>query len=298
MIRKAVIPAAGFGTRFLPATKNQPKEMLPVIDKPVIQYVVEEAVACGITDILIITGRGKQAIENHFDRSLELEQELERAGKDRQLEEVRRLASLASIHYVRQIKLLGLGHAVYLAREHVGDEPFVVMLGDTIIEAPVPATRVLIDAWNLLSAPVVGVERVEARNVSRFGMVLASPQGNSGTFHVEQVLEKPTPQRAPSDLALIGRYVFDPSVFDALSGPAEKAERSGARVELSDAIDVLARSGAVYAQLIEGRRFDIGDRLGYLEAVLRLGLGRSDIAPELRSLLAAILGEEQTAGDG
>jgi UTP--glucose-1-phosphate uridylyltransferase len=272
--------------------------MLPVIDKPVIQYVVEEAVASGITDILIITGRGKQAIENHFDRSLELEQELERAGKDRQLQEVRRLASLASIHYVRQTTLLGLGHAVYLAREHVGDEPFVVMLGDTIIEAPVPATRILIDAWNLLSAPVVGVERIEARNVSRFGMVLASPQRSPGTFRVEQVFEKPTPQRAPSDLALIGRYVFAPSVFDALSGPAEEAESSGARVELSDAIDVLAHSGAVYAQLIEGRRFDIGDRLGYLEAVLRLGLGRSDIAPELRSLLRRIPGEQQTAGDG
>lgn len=296
MIRKAVIPAAGFGTRFLPATKNQPKEMLPVIDKPVIQYVVEEAVDSGIRDILIITGRGKQVIENHFDRSIELEQELERAGKDRQLEEVRRLASLANIHYVRQPELLGLGHAVYLAREHVGDEPFVVMLGDTIIDAPVPATRVLIDAWNLLSAPVVGVERVETRSVARFGIVRGSPHGNTGAFRVEEVVEKPSPQRAPSDLALIGRYVFEPSVFDFLAGPAEKAEKTKVRVELSDAIDALAGSGRVFAQLVEGRRFDIGDKLGYLEALLRLGLKRADIAPELRALVQRLFEEQQPTG--
>lgn len=292
MIRKAVIPAAGFGTRFLPATKTQPKEMLAIIDKPVIQYVVEEAVASGIEDILIVTGRGKQAIENHFDRAPDLELELERAGKERQLHETRRLASLARIHYVRQTTLLGLGHAVYLACDHVGDEPFVVLLGDTILDCPVPATRVLIDTWSLLSAPVVGVERVTRERAGRFGMVQCGPEERLGVHQVRAVIEKPLPPRAPSDLALVGRYVLDASIFEALAGPVEKAAREGGRCELSEAIDALARSAAVYAQTIEGRRYDIGERIDYIEATLRLGMKRSDLAAELQSIMQDILNEQ------
>lgn len=286
MITKAVIPAAGFGTRFLPATKNQPKEMLPIIDKPVIQFVVEEAVASGINDILIVTGRGKQAIENHFDRSVELERELERAGKDRQLEEVRRLASLARIHYVRQTDLLGIGHAVYQAREHVGDDPFVVLLGDTIIDSDVPATRTLIDAWSLLSAPVVGVEHVSRERVERFGVVRGKEEtDHPGVFRVEEVIEKPLPYKAPSDLALTGRYVFDASLFELLEEPVKRAEKSGEKVELSEALDAICRTSTLYARLLEGWRFDIGERRDYVEAILRLGLKRPDMAADIKDLL-------------
>ncbi|HHN46684.1 MAG TPA: UTP--glucose-1-phosphate uridylyltransferase [Planctomycetes bacterium] len=291
MISKAVIPAAGFGTRFLPATKSQPKEMLPVIDKPVIQYVVEEAVASGITDVLIITGRGKQAIENHFDRAVELEIELEAAGKDRQLHELRKLATMADVHYIRQGELRGLGAAVHLARRHVGDEPFVVLLGDTIVdpENGVPATRLLVDAYNALKKAVVGLEVIDRGRSSHYGMAEpAAPADENGNIPLKSAVEKPYPVRSPSELALVGRYVFEPSIFPLLEN--ELNAGPGA-VDLTAAINSLIQNAGVYGKIVHGRRYDIGERMDYVEAVLRLGLQRDDLAPEIRQLILALAAE-------
>jgi len=291
MIRKAVIPAAGFGTRFLPATKSQPKEMLPVIDKPVIQYVVEEAVASGITDILIITGRGKQAIENHFDRMIELEIELEKAGKEQHLKEMRQLAQMADVHYIRQGELRGLAAAVLLARSHVGEEPFVVLLGDTIIdpEGRVPATRLIVDSYNAFKKTIVGLEAVEKSRTERYGMAETSGSfDKDGNIPLKHVIEKPYPGRSPSELALVGRYVFEPDVFGILQ---KELESTQGVVDLSGAINSLIKSRGVYGRVVEGRRYDIGERMDYVEAILRLGLRREDIAPELRELIAKLAGE-------
>ncbi|MBN1807545.1 MAG: UTP--glucose-1-phosphate uridylyltransferase [Planctomycetes bacterium] len=297
-MRKAVIPAAGFGTRFLPATKSQPKEMLPVIDRPVIQYVVEEAAASGITDILIVTGRGKQAIENHFDRAVELEIELERAGKENQLKELRRLAEMAEVHYIRQGDMRGLGAAVATARQHVGDEPFVVLLGDTILdsEGGVPATRLLVDAYNGVKASVVGLEVVDRSRSVRFGMVEPGGEADAdGNIPVRRVVEKPYPARSPSELALVGRYVFDAVVFEILE---KELAASDAPMDLSGAINELATRGKLYGRVVEGRRYDIGERMDYVEAVFRLGMRREDIAPELGKLIKQLAREIEDAGQG
>ena len=291
MIKKAVIPAAGFGTRFLPATKSQPKEMLPVIDKPVIQYVVEEAVASGITDVLIITGRGKQAIENHFDRAVELEFELEKLGKERQVEELKHLAEMADVHYIRQGELRGLGAAVYLARHHVGDEPFVVLLGDTIVDAEggVPATRTLVDAYNVVKAPVLGLETVDKAKADRFGMIEPAGKPDShGNMKIKNVVEKPYPGKSPSNFALVGRYVFEGGIFEILEAELEKNQGV---VDLTGAINKLVAKGGVYGRVVEGRRYDIGERMDYVEAILRLGLQREDIGAELGGLIRALAKE-------
>ena len=284
MITKAVIPAAGAGTRLLPATKAQPKEMLPILDTPAIQYVVQEAVDAGIQDILIVTGRDKRAIEDHFDRNLELESHLEWRGDDSALRAVRSLGELARIHYVRQPTQAGLGDAIGCARGFVGEEPFVVLLGDTVIDAPVPVTRKLMDAYEEHRAPVVAVEDVPAEKVSRYGIVEGTPLG-PGTLRVNRLVEKPLQGETDSTLAIAGRYVLTPEVFDAL-----RATRPGRNneIQLTDALAGMLEQGPMVAVSIEGRRFDIGNKLDYLNTVLAFALKREEFAGVIRSFLATL----------
>jgi len=285
-ITKAVIPAAGFGTRFLPATKAQPKEMLPVVDKPTIQYVVEEAAASGITDILIIIGRGKQSIVDHFDRSFQLETELKEKDKRKQLEQIQELTNLATIHYVRQNELKGLGDAVSYARMHTGNEPFVVLLGDTIIKSPVPATRQLIDAYNETHSSIIGVEEVPHEKVDRYGIVAVKPGSTAGrAVSMEDIIEKPAINEAPSNLAVCGRYVFEPEIYDYLQkiGAGKNNE-----IQLTDAIRLMLRDRAVYSLAIDGKRYDIGNKLDFLVTTVEYALDREDLGPEFRAYLKSL----------
>ena len=286
-VRKAVIPAAGLGTRFLPATKTMPKEMLPIVDKPVLQFVVEEAVASGIEDILIVTGRGKRAIEDHFDSSPELEAFLEDSGKDAQAAEMRKIGDGARIYYIRQKRQLGLGDAIRLAREHVGGEPFAVLLGDTIIDPPEgegPGLRQLVRAFETTKASVVAVHEVPPDWVSRYGIVdgRAEP-GDPDLYRLERLVEKPAPDKAPSRLAIAGRYVFTPGIIDAL-------ERTGAgvggEIQLTDAMNRLAQAEPVYALRWRARRYDIGNRIEYAKCFLDFALRRADTGAALREHLA------------
>lgn len=274
-VRKAVIPAAGMGTRFLPATKAQPKEMLPIVDKPTIQYIVEEAVASGIEEILIITGRGKRAIEDHFDRSIELEKLLEEKGKDDLLREMQAISDLADIYYVRQKEPLGLGHAIGCARVFVGDEPFAVLLGDDVIDAPTPCLKQLIDCYEANGgASVLGVQPVPWDQVSKYGVVEpADPEASRGG-PIRSVVEKPPREKAPSNLAILGRYVLDADIMEIL---AETPPGAGGEIQLTDAIRVLAERKPVIAHVFEGRRYDVGDRLGFLQATVEFALKREDL---------------------
>jgi UTP--glucose-1-phosphate uridylyltransferase len=280
-VRKAVIPAAGLGTRFLPATKASPKEMLPIVDKPVIQYVVEEAVAAGIESILIVTGRGKQALEDHFDVSYELERVLEARGKTEDLRTVRAIASLAEVSYVRQREALGLGHAVLCARTWAGKEPFAVFLGDDIVVSETPCMRQMLDVFEERGASVLGVMEVPRRETSKYGIVAGKPVGER-LLEVSDVVEKPRPDRAPSTTAIVGRYVFTPAILEELqtTGPG-----AGGEIQLTDAIRTLLRREKVFAYRFEGRRYDTGDRLGFLRATVEIALGR----PDLRDPFAAFL---------
>ncbi|QBS37596.1 UTP--glucose-1-phosphate uridylyltransferase GalU [Thermaerobacter sp. FW80] len=288
-VRKAVIPAAGLGTRFLPATKAQPKEMLPVVDKPIIQYVVEEAVAAGIDDILIVTGRGKRAIEDHFDRAIELEWHLERGNKDEMLEWVRYIADLADIHFVRQKEPLGLGHAVLQARRHVGDEPFAVLLGDEIFVGDEPALAELIDRFHETGSSVVAVREVPREQVRRYGVVDGEPVGDR-LFRVRDMVEKPEPDEAPSNLAIVGRYIIEPEVFDLL----ERVGRGkNDEIQLTDALRLLARRRAVYACPVRARRYDVGEKLGFLQATVEFALMRPELAPAFRDYLIRLVGDLQ-----
>jgi UTP--glucose-1-phosphate uridylyltransferase len=282
-VRKAVIPAAGLGTRFLPATKASPKEMLPIVDKPVIQYVVEEAVAAGIESILIVTGRGKQALEDHFDVSYELERVLEARGKTEDLRTVRAIASLAEVSYVRQREALGLGHAVLCARTWAGKEPFAVFLGDDIVVSETPCMRQMLDVFEERGASVLGVMEVPQRETSKYGIVAGKPVGER-LLEVSDVVEKPRPDRAPSTTAIVGRYVFTPAILEELqtTGPG-----AGGEIQLTDAIRTLLRREKVFAYRFEGRRYDTGDRLGFLRATVEIALGR----PDLRDPFAAFLKE-------
>jgi UTP--glucose-1-phosphate uridylyltransferase len=282
-VRKAVIPAAGLGTRFLPATKASPKEMLPIVDKPVIQYVVEEAVAAGIESILIVTGRGKQALEDHFDVSYELERVLEARGKTEDLRTVRAIASLAEISYVRQREALGLGHAVLCARTWAGKEPFAVFLGDDIVVSETPCMRQMLDVFEERGASVLGVMEVPRQETSKYGIVAGKPVGER-LLEVSDVVEKPRPDRAPSTTAIVGRYVFTPAILEELqtTGPG-----AGGEIQLTDAIRTLLRREKVFAYRFEGRRYDTGDRLGFLRATVEIALGR----PDLRDPFAAFLKE-------
>ena len=284
-MNKAVIPAAGLGTRFLPATKSQPKEMLPVVDKPSIQYVVEEAVRAGLTDILIITGRGKRAIEDHFDRNFELEFYLEEAGKDDLLKEIQSVNDLADIHYIRQRDPLGLGHAVAVAREHVGTEPFAVLLGDDIMVDDARLLRSMIDVHEQRDASVIALMEVQPNEISSYGC--AEPGEVEGDLvRVQSIVEKPRPEVAPSNLAVIGRYVFTPSIFDAL----ERIEPgAGGELQLTDAIGLLLGVEPVYGQRFTRGRYDIGQKIDFLRANIELALDRPDLGPELEAILVDLV---------
>jgi UTP--glucose-1-phosphate uridylyltransferase len=279
---KAVIPAAGWGTRLLPATKSQPKEMLPVVDKPTIQYVVEEAVESGIDDIIIITGRWKRAIEDHFDMSAELEHFLEKKGKKELVEEMQRISRMAEIHYTRQKMQRGLADAIACARKHVQDGPFAVLLGDDIIVSKVPCIKQLIDAHeNNDGAAVVALERHSGPEISRYGAIKGNEISNR-TYHVEYMVEKPKPEDAPSDLAVMGRYVLTPEIFDYI----DKLEPGvGGELQITDAISKMASKRKVIGYLYEGRRYDIGSKLDWIKATIELALGRDDIKDELKAYL-------------
>jgi UTP--glucose-1-phosphate uridylyltransferase len=284
-VRKAVIPAAGLGTRFLPATKAQPKEMLPLLDKPAIQYVIEEAVRAGITDILIITGRGKRSIEDHFDRSIELEHFLESRGKFDELKQVREITDMASIHYIRQRDPLGLGHAVAVAEEHVGDEPFAVLLGDDIMTESNPLLAEMLRIHDRYGRSVLAAMEVSRDEVSLYGCI--EPEFvEERLARVISVVEKPTPENAPSNLAAIGRYVLTPEVFDALR---HLEPGVGGEVQLTDAINALAQEQAVYAYVFEGGRFDVGNKLDYVKATIEIAIDRDDLGKDLKHWLADLV---------
>lgn len=282
---KAVIPAAGLGTRFLPATKNQPKEMLPVVDKPAIQYVVEEAVASGITDILIITGRGKRAIEDHFDRNFELEAQLRERGEHGWLRQVRRIPEMADIHYLRQKEPLGLGHAIWCARNHIGDEPFAVLLGDDIVFSRTPCTRQLVRAQRRLGGAVIAVEKVAREKLSHYGVVKVARGTVGGLARVLDLVEKPTPNRAPSRLGVLGRYVLPPEIFDILGrlGPGK-----GGEIQLTDGLRELGRTVPIHALELDGRRFDLGNKLEWLKTNVEIALQRSEFGQPLAAYLRGL----------
>ncbi|HZA75666.1 MAG TPA: UTP--glucose-1-phosphate uridylyltransferase GalU [Acidimicrobiales bacterium] len=284
-VRKAVIPAAGLGTRFLPATKAQPKEMLPLVDKPAIQYVVEEAVRAGIDDILIITGRGKRSLEDHFDRSIELEVSLDAAGKEEQLEEIRRLAELADIHYVRQGEALGLGHAVSVTRKHVGDEPFVVMLGDDVMDERSMVLDDMIAAHRRTGGSIIALKSFPAEEISSYGCADAEPS-EDGLVRLRGIVEKPKPEDAPSDLAVMGRYVLTPGIFDALDRTKPGV---GGEIQLTDAIAILLGEEPVHGFVFEDGRFDIGKKIDYLRATVELALDRDDLGPEFAEFLGDVV---------
>ena len=284
---KAVIPAAGLGTRFLPATKATPKELLPVVDKPAIQYVVEEAVAAGLEDVLFISGRSKRALEDHFDRNLELEAVLQAKGDAERLDSIAQSTDLARIHYVRQGDPLGLGHAVLVARHHVGDEPFAVLLGDDLIDARDPLLPAMLAVREEFGGSVVALMQVPKDQVSLYGCAAISGDPAEGSVEVVDLVEKPSAADAPSDLAVIGRYVLDPAVFDVLE---RTAPGRGGEIQLTDALRVLAQQpggsgGGVRGVVFRGRRYDTGDKLSYLQAVITLAAERSDLGPALRSWL-------------
>lgn len=282
-IRKAVIPAAGLGTRFLPATKAQPKEMLPIVDKPTIQYIIEEAVASGIEDILIITGRNKRAIEDHFDRSIELEILLESKDQHQLLEETRQISNMANIHYIRQKEALGLGHAVLSAKNFIGNEPFAVLLGDDIVSGKRPGLQQLIDVHNLYKGSVLGVQTVPLSETHRYGIIHPEPIIDR-TYKVDHVVEKPA-SHPPSHLAIIGRYILEPEVFAYLE---ETEPGVGGEIQLTDAIDSLCKYKNVFACEIDGKRYDIGDKLGYLKANIEFALEREGMKVQLIEYLHSI----------
>src|SRR5688572_17865845 len=284
-VRKGVFPAAGLGTRFLPATKAQPKEMLPLVDKPTIQYVVEEAVASGLGEIIIVTGRGKRAIEDHFDASFELEYYLSDRGKVEELAQIKTISELAAVCYVRQKEPLGLGHAILCARSLVGGEPFGVFLGDDIIGgAPVPCMRQLLDVFEAKDGPVIAVERVPRDRIHQYGVIAARPLGGN-VYEITDLVEKPKAEDAPSDLAIIGRYVLTPDLFDIL---AQTAPDHRGEIQLTDALRRLRRARPMYAVEFEGKRYDTGDKLGFLKATVEFALARPDLADEFRAYLKSL----------
>lgn len=284
-IQKAIIPAAGWGTRFLPATKAQPKEMLPIVDKPAIQFIVEEAVNAGVEDILIITGKNKRAIEDHFDRSLELEDLLREKDKGELLALVERIADLADIHYIRQKEQLGLGHAVYCARKFIGQEPFAVLLGDDIIVNTPSCLEQMLAVYEEVKAPIVAVQEVPREEVNRYG-VIAPLEVDGPLIQVKDLVEKPQPAEAPSNLAVIGRYLLVPEIFPLLE---EVKPGAGGEIQLTDALRLLASQGRVYAYRFQGKRYDIGDKLGFLQATVEFALARPDLAGPFREYLAGII---------
>jgi UTP--glucose-1-phosphate uridylyltransferase len=283
-IRKAVFPAAGLGPRFLPATKASPKEMLPLVDKPIIQYVVEEAVNSGIKNVIMVTGRGKRAIEDHFDKSFELEYELERKGKLDLLKKTKQIAELVSVSYIRQKEPLGLGHAILTARNLVDNEPFAVLLGDDIVYSQVPCLKQLINVYNKYGCSVLAVERVPMEFIHSYG-VIGGRQVEDNIYRVEELVEKPTPKRAPSDLAIIGRYVLTPQIFGALK---KTQPDKGGEIQLTNALKLLKEKQPIYACEFEGKRYDAGSKLGFLKATVEYALRRPDLAAKFRAYLKSL----------
>ncbi|CAH1205042.1 UTP--glucose-1-phosphate uridylyltransferase [Paenibacillus allorhizoplanae] len=284
-IRKAIIPAAGLGTRFLPATKAQPKEMLPIVDKPAIQYIVEEAIESGIEDIIIVTGRNKRAIEDHFDKSVELEMMLEEKGSTQLLEIVKSVSNLADVHYIRQKQPLGLGHAILCARKFIGDEPFAVLLGDDILQSSPPGLKQMMDIYEQTETSVIAVQEVPWADVSKYGIV--SPATSYENYRlIEDLVEKPDRDQAPSNLAVIGRYIIMPEIFRIL----ERQEPGrGGEIQLTDALRVLNKEQQMAAYLMQAKRYDVGDKLGYIEATIELALQRPDLQEQVKAYLLSLI---------
>ena len=280
-VRKAIIPAAGLGTRFLPATKATPKEMIPIVDKPTIQYIVEEAAAAGIEDILVISGRNKRAIEDHFDKSYELEEELSRKGKSELLEVVENISNMANIHYIRQKEAKGLGHAIYCAKSFIGDEPFAVLLGDDIVKSETPCIKQLMDVYNEYHTSILGVQKIPLQDVPKYGIINAN-QIEERVYKVKGLVEKPDIEHAPSNIAILGRYIISPRIFQHLENatPGKNGE-----IWLTDALEKLITQEAMYAFDFEGDRYDVGDRIGFLKATVEFALNREELRGEFSSFL-------------
>lgn len=287
-VKKAIIPAAGLGTRFLPATKAQPKEMLPIVDTPTIQYIIEEAVDAGIEDILIVTGRGKRAIEDHFDKSLELEETLKDKGKDEELARIQKISNMADIHYIRQKEPKGLGHAIWCARKFIGNDPFAVMLGDDIVRAQKPCLEQLIQEFEARNSSVIGVQEVPTKDISKYGVVEYDSSFNSGNglYKVKSLVEKPAVEEAPSNLAIMGRYVLTPEILDILE---HLKPGKGNEIQLTDALQELSGIQEVFAYLFEGKRYDIGDKYGFVQATVEFALEREDIGEPLLNWLREVV---------
>lgn len=287
-IRKAIIPAAGLGTRFLPATKAMPKEMLPIVDKPTIQYIIEEAVQAGIEDIIIVTGKGKRAIEDHFDYSFELEHTLYEKGKFELLEEVQKSSKLVDIHYIRQKEAKGLGHAIWCARKFIGDEPFAVLLGDDIVQSEKPCLKQLMEQYDRFNSSILGVQQVQASEVSRYGIIDANQIG-SRFYNVNNLIEKPPIDDAPSNLAIMGRYILSPKIFNILENQHPGA---GGEIQLTDAIATLNKIEAIYAYEFEGIRYDVGEKFGFIQSTIEMALQRSELRDQLLSYLEKLMDRE------
>jgi UTP--glucose-1-phosphate uridylyltransferase len=285
-VRKAIIPAAGLGTRFLPATKAQPKEMLPIVDKPTIQYTVEEAINSGIEEILIVTGRNKRAIEDHFDRSVELELELKNKGNNELLKQVQDISNLVDIHYVRQKEARGLGHAIYCARAFVGNEPFAVMLGDDVVDSAVPCLKQLIDVFDSRFSTILGVQEVSSEDVNKYGIV-DYDRISDRLYKVKDLVEKPDKKKAPSHVAILGRYIITPEIFGILE---HTEPGSGGEIQLTDALKALGKVQEIYAYNFQGKRYDIGSKLGFLQATIEFALQREDLKDEFGEYLKTIVG--------
>ena len=276
-VKKAIIPAAGLGTRFLPATKSQPKEMLPIVDKPTLQYIIEEAIESGIEEILIITGRNKKSIEDHFDKSVELELELEQKGKDEMLEMVRNISNMVNIHYIRQKEPKGLGHAIHCAKSFIGNEPFAVLLGDDIVDCETPCLKQLISAYDEYKTSILGVQEVAKEDTYKYG-ILDVKHIEDRVYKVKDMVEKPSVEEAPSNVAILGRYIITPEIFNILEN---QEPGKGGEIQLTDALKTLGKQEAIYAYNFEGRRYDVGDKLGFLEATIDFALKRENLRDDL-----------------
>lgn len=280
-VKKAVIPAAGLGTRFLPATKSIPKEMLPIVDKPTIQYIVEEVLASGIEDVLIITGRNKGSIEEHFDRAVELEENLEKTHKYELLEEVRKISKMINIHTVRQKDPLGLGHAVYCAKSFVGNEPFAVLLGDDVVDSQKPCLKQMIEAYEQYNSTILGVQPIEWENVNKYGIV-SGDKISDNVYTVRDLVEKPQRDKAPTNIAILGRYIITPKIFEILENTNKGV---GGEIQLTDGLKELCSIEDVYAYTFEGRRYDVGSKIGFLEATVDFALKREDLREDFKAYL-------------
>lgn len=292
-VRKAIIPAAGLGTRFLPATKAQPKEMLPIVDKPTIQYIVEEAIASGIESIIIVTGRNKRAIEDHFDKSIELEMELQKRHNDDLLHLIEDISNLVDIHYIRQKEPKGLGHAIYCARTFIGNEPFAVLLGDDIVDAETPCLKQMLDVFNEYQTTVLGVQEVDRKNVNKYGIISAKLIEDR-VYKVKDLVEKPNQEDAPSNIAILGRYIITPKIFDLLEKTLPGA---GGEIQLTDALRELSKREAMYAYNFIGKRYDVGNKQGFLEATVEFALKRPDLNVEFREYLCKLFREQKMMDD-